>query len=73
MIHFPNWRHVVLHTLLVAGALSVILIFSEDGRDLGRWIEVRIWLAATAVMIFGIMHRLTRRWERNGKIEKPYN
>ena len=66
-----NWRQWELYALFVIGFFAVILIFGEDERPISEWIEVRIYLAAIAVACFHTLWKLTKKWEREGKIEMP--
>lgn len=64
-----NWRQCVLYALLAIGFFAVILIFGDDERPMSQWIEVRIYLAAIAAACFYPLCKLTKKWEREGKIK----
>lgn len=66
-----NWRQGVLYTLFVVAFFAAILIFGDDERPLGAWIEVRVYLFAIASGCFYALCRLARKWEREGKIKSP--
>ena len=64
-----NWRQWTLYALLAVGSLAVMLIFGDDERPMAQWIEVRIYLAAIAAACFYPLCKLTKKWEREGKIK----
>ncbi len=64
-----NWRWLVLYALFTAGFSAVILMFGEDERPVGEWVEVRIILAAIAAACLYPLCRLAKKWEREGKIK----
>lgn len=64
-----NWRKWVQYALLSIGFFALVLIFGEDERPMGEWIEVRIYLALIATACFYSLGKLTKKWEREGKIE----
>lgn len=64
-----NWREWVQYALLSIGFYAVILIFSEDELPMGEWIEVRIYLALIVTACFYTLSKLTKKWEREGKIK----
>lgn len=59
----------MLYALLAIGFFAVILIFGDDERPMSQWIEVRIYLAAIAAACFYPLRKLTKKWEREGKIK----
>lgn len=65
-----NWRQWVLYALLTIGFFAVILIFGDDELPMAQWIEVRIYLALIAAACFYPLCKLTKKWEREGKIDK---
>lgn len=64
-----NWRQWVLYLLFVIGFMAVMLIFGDDERPLGEWVEVRIYLALIATACFYPLCKLTKKWERERKIK----
>lgn len=64
-----NRYWLVLYALFAAGFLALILIFGKDERPMAQWIEVRIYLAAIAAACFYPLCKLTKKWEREGKIK----
>ena len=64
-----NWRWLVLYALFAVGFFAVILIFGEDERSIVQWIEVRIYLTLIATACFYPLCKLTKNWEREGKIK----
>lgn len=64
-----NWRQWVLYVLFAVGFFAVVLIFGEDERPMGRWIEVRVYLALLAAASFYPLCKLTKKWERENKIK----
>lgn len=69
MKRFLNWRQWVLYALFAIGFFAVILIFGDDERPMAEWIEVRIYLALIATVCFYPLSKLTKKWEREGKIK----
>ena len=59
----------MLYALLAIGFFAVILIFGDDERPMSQWIEVRIYLAAIAAACCYPLCKLTKKWEREGKIK----
>lgn len=68
-----NWRQWVLYALLAVGFFAIMAIFGDDERALSEWIEARVYLAAIAVTCFYSLWRLTKKWEREGKIPEFTN
>lgn len=64
-----NWRQWVLYALFATGFFAVMLIFSNDERPISEWIEVRVYLALIAFACFYPLCKLTKKWEREGKIK----
>lgn len=64
-----NWRQWVLYLLFVIGLMAVMLIFGDDEPPMAQWIEVRIYFAAIATACFYPLCKLTKKWEREGKIK----
>lgn len=64
-----NWRQWVLYVLFAVGFFAVVLIFGEDERPMGEWIEARIYLAVLAAACFYPLCKLTKKWERENKIK----
>lgn len=64
-----NWRQWVLYALLTIGFFAVILIFGDDELPMAQWIEVRIYLVLIATACFYPLSKLTKKWEREGKIK----
>lgn len=64
-----NWRQWVLYALFVIGFSAVILVFGDDERPMAQWIEVRVYLALIAFACFYPLRKLTKKWEREGKIK----
>lgn len=65
--HF-NWRRVLLCALFVVGFLAMMFVFGEDERPLSSWLPIRLILSAVAVGCLYTLCRLTKKWEREGKI-----
>lgn len=59
----------MLYALFAIGFFAVILIFGDDERPMAEWIEVRIYLALIATVCFYPLSKLTKKWEREGKIK----
>ena len=68
-----NWRQWVLYVLFAGGLFATIAIFGDDERELGEWIEVRVYLVAIVVVCFYSLYRLTKKWEREGKLPEFTN
>lgn len=68
MKRFLNWRHTLLCVLLAVGFIALMIVFGEDERPLSSWLPIRIVLATVAVVCIFACCRLTKKWEREGKI-----
>lgn len=68
-----NWRYYVLTALFAAIFLSVALIFGEDERPLGQWVVTRVCLAAFTCVCGFVLGRLSKKWERDGKVPELTN
>ena len=68
-----NWRYYVLTALFTVIFLSVALIFGEDERPLGQWAETRVYLAAFSCVCGFALGRLSKKWEREGKLPEFTN
>lgn len=66
-----NWRHWVLCTLLVAGLFATMLFFGDDQLPLSERAKADMCFAAIASACFYTLCKLTKKWEREGKIELP--
>lgn len=63
-----NWRHVLLGALFLVGFMSMMFVFGEDDRPFSSWLPIRLILSVIAVGSLFALCRLTKKWEREGKI-----
>lgn len=58
-----------MFALLSAGLTCAALVFGEDNRKWAEWIEIRLCLVAISTACLYTLCKLTKKWEREGKIK----
>lgn len=72
---FLNWRHYVQFLLFCVGALAVARIFGDPVKLMshGEWLWQTFLSLCVAVPCFYTLCKLTKKWEREGKIPELTN
>lgn len=68
-----NWRQWVLHALFTVGVLAFMGASGEAVCEMSgtQWTLIFILYIAVGIACFFTIHKLTKKWEREGKIKSP--
>lgn len=68
-----NWRQWVLYALFVGCFLSFLMMCDETDNTMGEFISIRIKALALMLACGYPLSKLTKKWEREGKIPEFTN
>lgn len=68
-----NWRQWVLYALLAGCFFAFLMMCDETDNTLGEFLTIRIYAVALMLACSYPLCKLTKKWEREGKIKMRYD
>ena len=70
-----NWRYYIITALFTVGFLAIARAFGEPAEPMSdlEWFKQLLLSLSVGVLCLYVLSRLTKRWEREGKIPEFTN